>query len=292
MALRNKNLAIQDYPHSTSRAYPHSVNSSLTRASRIIESLSQGLNTNVEIAAYCGYNTSTTHRLLKDMKQLGWVIQDDLNNRYYLGPFISRMAANALASHRFFVICALREMSDLSARTGEAINLAVMEGLHYLRIHEIPSRYDLRISDDPRGYGQIFAPGAAGKVLLSQLPDDVLRETLNKVLLVSQTDKSVTDRKLLYRQIREIRERGYAVSHSERIPGATGVSVPVMNYSWPAALTVIGPESRMQPLLELLTTELPGIAARISGNVARALKTPGAATEGREPEHLVSGARR
>jgi len=275
MTFRNKNLVIQD--SFLSNVQNPGINSSLKRASRILECLSQGLNTNVEIAAYCGYNTSTTHRLLKDMKQLGWVIQDDLNNRYYLGPFISHIAGNSLANHRYFVVCALREMSDLATRTGEAVNLAVMEGLRYLRVHEIPSRFDLRITDESRGYGQIFAPGANGKVLLSQLPDDVLSETLNKVLLISQTDKSVTDRKLLYRQIREIRERGYAISHSERIHGATGVSVPVLNYSWPAALTVIGPESRMQPNLETLVAELPVIARRISDNVAKALKTPGLA---------------
>jgi IclR family acetate operon transcriptional repressor len=245
------------------------------RASSIIECLSQGMNTNVEIATYCGYNTSTTHRLLKDMKQLGWVIQDDINNHYYLGPFISRVAGNAVANHRFFVIAALRDMAALADETGEAVNLAVMEGLHYLRIHEISSGYDLRISDNSRGYGQIFSPGATGKVLLSQLPDPVLKETLNKVALVSRTDKSVTDRRVLYRQIRELRERGYSISRSERIPGAAGIAAPVFNYSWPAALTVIGPEPRMQSLLDTLTTELPEVAGRISDNVAKALNAQG-----------------
>jgi DNA-binding IclR family transcriptional regulator len=273
MALRNKNLEIQDF--SSAPPKNSGLNSSLMRVSNILECLSEGMNTNVEIAAYCGYNTSTTHRLLKDMKQLGWVIQDDLNNRYYLGPFISRIASNAIASHRFFVISALREMTALAEETGEAVNLAVMEGLHYLRVHEIPSRFDLRVSDNTRGYGQIFSPGATGKVLLSQLPEPVLKETLNKVALISQTDRSVKDKKILYRQIREIRERGYAISRSERIPGAAGVSAPVVNYSWPAALTVIGPESRIQPLLDTLTVALPEIARRISDNVAKALNTQG-----------------
>jgi len=274
MTVQNNNLGIQDYRFARSKN--PNVNTSLKRASSIIECLCQGMNTNVEIAAYCGYNTSTTHRLLKDMKQLGWVIQDDLSNRYYLGPFISHMASDSLANHRYFVVCALREMSDLASRTGEAVNLAVMEGLHYLRVHEIPTRFNLGISDDTRGYGQIFSPGATGKVLLSQLPDTALNETLNKVLLVSQTDKSVTNRKLLYNQIREIRERGYAFSHSERIPGATGISVPVFNYSWPAALTVVGPESRMRSNLDMLIAELPVIARRISDNVTKALLPPGA----------------
>ena len=283
MTLRNKNLEIQDF--STTPPKNSGLNSSLTRASSILECLSQGMNTNVEIATYCGYNTSTTHRLLKDMKQLGWVIQDDLNNRYYLGPFISRVAANAIANHRFFSINALREMTALAEDCGEAVNLAVMEGLHYLRVHEIPSRYDLRVSDNSRGYGQIFTPGATGKVLLSQLPDPVLKETLNKVALISQTDKSVKDKKTLYRQIRETRERGYAISRSERIPGATGVSAPVFNYSWPAALTVIGPESRMQPILDKLIVALPESARRISENIAKALKTQAPAWEAENNGH-------
>ncbi len=236
------------------------------------------MNTNVEIATYCGYHQSTTHRLLKDLRQLGWVIQDDLNNHYYLGPFISRVASDAIANHRFFVINALREATALAEETGEAVNLAVMEGLHYLRVHEIPSRYDLRISDNSRGYGQIFTPGATGKVLLSQLPDPVLKETLNKVALISRTDKSVKDKKVLYCQIREIRKKGYAISRSERTPGATGIAAPVVNYFWPAAIAVIGPEARMQPLLDTLTTMLPEIAHRISDNVAKALKAQGVMT--------------
>ena len=273
MTPRNKNLEIQDSPPNAP-AVP-SCNSSLKRVSNILECLGQGMNTNVEIAAYCGYNTSTTHRLLKDLKQLGWVVQDDLNNRYYLGPFMSRVASNATANHRFFVISALRELTDLAAQTGEAVNLAVMEQLHYLRIHEISSRYDLRISDDARGYGQIFALGATGKVLLSQLPDPVLKETLNKVAIVSRTERSVTDKKVLLHQIREIREQGYAISCSERIPGAAGVSAPVVNYAWPAALTVIGPESRLLPVMDQLTALLPEIARRISDTMGKALQNQG-----------------
>ena len=270
---RNKNYEIQDYTPSQPKAA--GLNSSLTRVSNILECLSQGMNPNVEIATYCGYHQSTTHRLLKDLRQLGWVIQDDLNSCYYLGPFISRVAANAVANHRFFVINALREMTTLAEKTGEAVNLAVMEGLHYLRVHEIPSRYDLRVSDNSRGYGQIFTPGATGKVLLSQLLDPVLKETLNKVALISRTERSVKDKKVLYRQIREIREQGYAISHSERIPGATGISAPVVNYSWPAAIAVIGPESRMRPIIDTLTAALPEIARRISDNLAKALNTQG-----------------
>ena len=271
----NNNLEIQDYPRPTRRTT--SCNSSLKRVSRILDCLGQGMNTNVEIAAYCGYNTSTTHRLLQDLKQLGWVIQEDLNNRYYLGPFISRVASNTTANHRFFVISALREMSDLAAEIGEAVNLAVMEQLHYLRVHEIASRYDVRISDESRGYGQIFALGATGKVLLSQLPDPALRETLAKVALISRTDRSVTDKKLLFHQIQEIRERGYAVSRSERIPGAAGISSPVVNYTCPAALSVIGPESRLLPLMGTLTAELPRIARRIADNIGKARRAQGVA---------------
>jgi DNA-binding IclR family transcriptional regulator len=68
-------------------------------------------------------------------------------------------------------------------------------------------------------------------------------------------------------QLMEIRQQGYAVSCGERIAGVICLSTPVKNYTYPAALSIIGPSQRLEPKLADLAEALKASAKRISGNI-------------------------
>jgi IclR family acetate operon transcriptional repressor len=247
------------------------VSTSLHRATDILSCLSNGINTITDIANYCGYSTSTVHRLLQALKDLNWAVQDENNHNYYLGPLITRLSSNQMASHRYLIMQTLREMIQLSNSTEETVNLAVMNQLHYSLIHEIPSKHDLRITEESKRLGPLYI-GATAKVLLSQLSDEELRTTLKHMRFESVTEKTVTDKELLMAQLVECRERGYCVTYGERIPGAICISAPIKHYICPASLSIVGPEGRLGPRVNEVVEELEASVKRISGGIAESFK--------------------
>jgi DNA-binding IclR family transcriptional regulator len=246
-------------------------NSSLVRVTNILICLSNGLNTSTDIANHCNYSISTVHRLLNVMKRLNLTILDSFNHKYYLGPLVSQLTTNQTSAHRYFIINALQEMGHLSEFTQETVSLTILVQYRYIMLHDIPCKQELKITEHLHTTGAVFAPGATGKVLLSQLPDEEMKEVLNTVDLPKVTEKSVTDKRKLMAQLNDIRQQGYAVSSGEKIPGAMCFSAPILNYEFPAALNILGPEIRLKPKAAKIINELKHSASRISNNITGAM---------------------
>ncbi len=231
--------------------------------------LSNDINTITDIASYCKYSTSTVHRLLQSLKELSWAIQDENNHRYYLGPLVTQLSSNQNIAHRYLVMQALREMIHLSDITEETVNLGIMMQLHYMLLHEIPSKHDLRITAENKRLGPLYV-GATAKVLLSQLDDDDLKTTLRHLEISHVTGNTVTDKELLVEQLKEVRRQGYCVTYGERIPGAVCISAPIHHYFCPASLSIVGLENRLRPRVQDVIEELKASTGRISLDIARA----------------------
>lgn len=247
-------------------------NTSLIRATNILLCLSNGLNTNTEIAKYCKYSTSTVHRLLNVMQNLNWVVQDGLNHRYYLGPVANQLISNQGSAHRYLLVNALQEMGHLSNFSGETISLNILVQLRSVMLHFIPSDQELKVVEDDSGQVTPFAVGATAKVLLSQLDEKEMREALSRIDLKRLMGKSVVSSDTLVAQIRDIKRRGYGVSYGERIAGAMCISTAITGYSYPVALSIIGPENRIKPRAKAIIEELMISARRISRSIANTLK--------------------
>jgi DNA-binding IclR family transcriptional regulator len=269
MNIWQNNPNIRDYKHA--RNQETYTNASLVRATNILLCLSNGINANTEIAKYCKYSTSTVHRLLSVMKNLNWVIQDGINHKYYLGPVIHQLISNQSGAHRYLLIHALQEMGRLSNFSEETINLSILVQLRSVLLHAIPSKQELIITEMDSGYGMLFAVGATARVLLSQLEEEEISEVVGKVDLPKLTGKSITDRNLLMAQLKDIKAKGYGVSYGERIVGAMCISAAIKNYSQPAALSILGPESRLKPRMEEIKEELMASASRISKSIISTL---------------------
>jgi IclR family KDG regulon transcriptional repressor len=251
---------------------------SVYRAVNILICLSNGFNTVTDIASYCKLTKPTVYRLLKTLEEMLMVTQDPATHRYYLGPLINQIASNPLANHHYLITCALAELGHLWDFSGETVELNIMVGLQYIRIYEIPSRYELKVVAGPDPVGPIFV-GATAKVLLSQLDDTELKAALKNIRISHVTEHSVTDKKELIAQSKTIREQGYAISHGERIDGALCISAPVKNYFWPVALSVVGPEARFKPRIKESLREILASADRITKNISEFFQAKGVIVE-------------
>lgn len=239
---------------------------SIYRAICILTSLSNGSNSLTDIARSCQLSKSTVHRLLKALEESRLVTQQPRNHRYYLGPLIARLTSNPQTTHELLITCALGEMQRLSDIAGETVTVGVMIGLQYIILHEIPSKHDLRVTEEHKRLGSLYA-GATVKVLLSQFSDEELKVVMKHINIMPYTGNTVTDKASLTVQIKETRQQGYAVTYGEMIPGVIELAVPLLNYSYPAYLSILGPESRLREKEDAVVEELKKSAASVSRNI-------------------------
>ena len=208
------------------------------------------------------------------MEELHMVTQDPVTRHYYLGPLINQIASNPQANHHYLITSALEELKFLWDFSGETVELNIMVGLQYIRLHEIQSKFDLKVVQGPDPVGPIYV-GATAKILLSQLNDEDLQIAMRNIEIKPVTEHSVTNKRELKKQIKQIRKQGYSISYGERISGALCISAAVSNYFWPVALSLIGPESRLKPQLEETIEKVKTSAQRVSDNIKEYFKIKG-----------------
>jgi DNA-binding IclR family transcriptional regulator len=240
---------------------------SVFRSANILTCLSNGINTITDIAASCNLNKATVHRLLKALMESHLAMQDPTSHRYYLGYSIARIVSNPYSSHEYLITCSLKQMGKLSALTGETINLTILIGIQNVLLRDIPSPHELRVVE--RGMDMRYvSSGATAKVLISQLEKSKLDIALANLNLGLLTDDKKPTREKVIAQLQKIEQEGFCVSSSARIQGAMCLAVPVRNYVLPVALSIIGPESRMQSKTDAYLSELKSAATEVETKIS------------------------
>lgn len=198
-----------------------------------------------DLARATGLSTSTVHRLLLAMQENG-LVRQTAHKRYAIGPLVVQLAHSGgiPASLRDAALPVLRALRDATGET-TAVHELLPSGQRVV-LDQVESHHQLRRTYTEFGIPVALPLGAPGKALLAFLPYErqleVLKGPLEQVL-----PRTITDAVVLAAQFAEIRERGFAMSLTERTPGIRSVAAPVFGHSGQVAgcLSVSGPEQRM-----------------------------------------------
>ncbi|TWF95558.1 IclR family transcriptional regulator [Saccharopolyspora dendranthemae] len=195
-----------------------------------------------ELARQTALTISTAHRMAKTLADRGLLAQDPITERYQLGPAL--VALGEKAAQRLGYDRALPALRELSATTGESINLGIRAGNDVHVALHVPSPQPLRF-DQPAGTTVPLHVSAMGKCLLAcvgEIDDQV--ESLGSLPRV--TDRSITQAKKLKAELELVRQRGWAINDEERNPGVRAIAVPVLRGETAvAAIAVQGPSIRV-----------------------------------------------
>jgi DNA-binding IclR family transcriptional regulator len=155
-------------------------------------------------------------------------------------------------------------MQNLWRSTEETVTLNIRMGLHRVCIEELRSPQRLLYT---AGVGSKLPlhVGASGKVILAFAVPKERAKLLDALTFAQLTSETITDRERLEEELDRVRERGWAVSLGERLPGATGISVPVRDPSGLVmSLSLLGPRERLgEERLEAVRPEMEAAAAEI-----------------------------
>jgi DNA-binding IclR family transcriptional regulator len=86
---------------------------------------------------------------------------------------------------------------------------------------------------------------AAGKAILAHLPDERVHEIIAQRGLPNKTDNTITESEALFKELAEIRERGYAYNDEEELRGFRAIGAPIKNAESEVlgSLSISGPTS-------------------------------------------------
>lgn len=193
-----------------------------------------------ELADQSGLPVPTTHRLLRTMINLGYARQL-LSRRYALGPRLIKLGQQA---QRQLGWNAEPVLSTLAQRLGETANLAVLDRDAAIYISQSPSPHAMRMFTEVGRRVDLHDTGV-GKAILALLPDAAIAAILHRTGLATPTTHSHATVAELLNDIRQIRERGYAIDDQEQELGVRCFAVPVPTAPVPMALSVSGPVIRI-----------------------------------------------
>jgi len=168
----------------------------------------------------------SVRRALYTLTCLGLAESDGRSFR--LTPKIMELASAYLGSNLVSTVVqpACERIGD---RTEQSCFAAVLDGYDIVMIaHSLHGRPD--VLAPTIGLRRPAFNTAAGRAILSQLPDKVLDEWLAKLEPKVMTDFTVTDKKALRQEILHVRARGHAITAQEMRRGYHAVAVPLRRY--------------------------------------------------------------
>jgi DNA-binding IclR family transcriptional regulator len=183
-----------------------------------------------EISRKLKMNKSTVSRLMANLETAGYLSKSAANRKYRLGRKVAQLA------FVFFVNIDLKSIvmphiKELNQKTNELIVIHVLEGDGRNNIAYIESNHPVRRVMGTEGSPGPLHAGAPGKLLLAYLPDDIIDQILKRTGLPRFTDNTITSKKDLLKEIKDIRERGIATSNGEHIELLSTAAAPIRNYT-------------------------------------------------------------
>jgi DNA-binding IclR family transcriptional regulator len=219
---------------------------SIERAFSILNQISQHRGIGLaELSKKVGLHNSTAFHLVRTMVELGIVRQDKDSKRYHLGRVIFSLAANSMGEVEL-VGAATPFLENLAELTGETSHMALRSGSDVVIAAKVAGMGAFQLVERKGGV-RPFNCTALGKVLLSGLGDDELREFMATMPMAAPTPKAITSKDLLLEEVMRVRESGIGFDDAEYDGEVRCLAAPVYDFRGQmiAAIGVSGPVWRI-----------------------------------------------
>jgi IclR family KDG regulon transcriptional repressor len=225
---------------------PTNENQSLHRAIAILDCfcISQPELGVREIARQLNLHPSTVGRMVATMASLGILKQDKESHRYLMGSkvltwssvYMNNLDVRAQA-HPY--------LEDLYKTTQETVSIYIMDGNERVCIDRFDSPRTIRMVAHIGERLPLYA-GASGKVLLAFMPPEQRDDILKNLRLERLSATTIVNIDTFRKELAVVEKRGYAISHGERLEGASGIAAPVFDASNQvvASINISGPTPR------------------------------------------------
>ncbi|WP_416841613.1 IclR family transcriptional regulator [Haloferax sp. DFSO52] len=208
-----------------------------------------------KLASELGLAKSTVHRHLKTLEQEGFAVPDD--GGYRVGLRTLDLGIYARNQHQLYEV-SRPKVDELAEETGEKVWCVTEEQGRGFHLYGAAGKNSVRT---PAREGTIsyLHQLAAGKAILSELPDERVMDIIDQHGLPAKTAQTITEPEELLGELRTVRERGFALNREEIVPKLHAVGVAVTDQDgYPVgAISISGPSNRLKG--ERLTVDLANL---------------------------------
>jgi IclR family acetate operon transcriptional repressor len=216
-----------------------------------------------ELAERVRIPRATCHRLLQALLKHGYVRQDLASQRYTLGIRAIELGFAALRGLRLREV-ARPFLEQLVGTCNETASLSVLDGAESAYIDRVDCTHPVRLATEVGSRNPAYS-SAAGRTLLAYIDRDQAAKLIPD-RWTPLTSQSLCTRSALLARLDEISGAGYAIDDEEWGEGVSCVAAPVLahNGQIQAALSVVGPTSRLHLKFDRLLSLVVATAAEIS----------------------------
>ena len=198
-----------------------------------------------EISEKLDFYPSTIHRILDTLKYAGYVEQDPATQKYQLGLKLLELGMAKL-QQLDLVREATPYLKELARNCNETAHLGILEDTNVLYLAKEESSQTIRMISYVGRRAPIHCT-ALGKVLLANLPLEERNKLLDRIELPRLTEHTITDRKQLEIELKQIVEKGFGLDREENEKDVRCIAAPVRNYQEKvvAAVSISSPSYRI-----------------------------------------------
>jgi len=184
----------------------------------------------------------TIHRILRSLRDLGYVDQADARGTY-------RLSDRLVSLRQYGRDAAVREkalplMERLHAACDETVNLGLLEGVYIRYAHVVETTQPLRWIVKP-GARDPFHTTALGRAIVAHLPDEQQSRLVAKACGAGASAKRRQLRAAIGQSLADTRRRGCAIEEEETVAGVACIAIPLTALGEPlAAISVSVPVNR------------------------------------------------
>ncbi|KJS12910.1 MAG: hypothetical protein JL56_10775 [Desulfotomaculum sp. BICA1-6] len=195
-----------------------------------------------------GLSKTTLARILGTLEKSGFVERDSVSQGYILG--MKFLHFGYVVSERF---TAKKVSTPVLKRIRDACNETVyiylLNGNSRICVDYLQGKSTVRVMVYLGQESPLYS-GASGKAILAYFADEKLEKYFKETELVPLTSNTIVDRDRLRQELKTIRQRGYAVSLGEKVPGVFSISAPIRDEKGivNASLSIAAPLDRQSEI--------------------------------------------
>lgn len=198
-----------------------------------------------QLAKILNLHKNNVFRILATLESRGYVEQNPRTGNYRLG-LKSFEIGQAYLRHTNLLSVAHPVMVNLTRDLRENSYLAVLRGDYVFYLDEVIADQTIQVVSR---LGTRASPHctATGKVFLAHVDQDQADTILKHLDMERMTPNTVTDKKKLMKELKEVTDKGFAVDREEWTLGLKCVAAPILDYygKIQGTLSISGPAERM-----------------------------------------------
>lgn len=199
---------------------------SVIKALQILEYINKNGEKGIrEISEALDFDKSTVHRLIVTLKQQKYLQQNLSNNRYSCTLKLFQMGM--MFTENLGINRQIKGfLEELATKTGESVNLGILDETDVVHIEKVENKEIIKVDMGIGAKIPSYAT-ALGKSILAFLSEESLQNLFECVILHPQTPNTHTSFVNLYKDLQDIKRKGYATDKEEYSLGLSCIAVPI-----------------------------------------------------------------